>query len=150
MIRSKFKQLLVGLKAGRVTLKYPFEPHPTPPGYRGKVTINAERCTGCGGCATVCPARLIKVTDISPEWRIIRRHLERCIQCGRCAEACSERAVEMSLEFENATPDKHDLLIEQKIYMGTCKRCGRCYEPFSVLDRHMTIGFRKDEEINGI
>lgn len=146
MIPSKAKQLLFVLKAGGpATLPYPFEPRPAQSGFRGKVTVNTDLCVGCGGCAAVCPARVIRIIDVSPDVRIIRRYLTRCILCGRCADVCSEKAVTMTTEYETATPTKDDLFIEQVIYMGTCGRCGRCYKPPTPLDRLMKTGFRQDE-----
>jgi len=142
MLTSKLKQARLCLKAGRVTLPYPFEPAPAGKNFRGLPRIQVTRCTGCGACAVVCPPRLIEIIDQGPLVTIIR-HFERCIYCGRCAEVCPEKAIEMTGEFETATDDKKDLLHIQHIYMATCSRCGRCFTSRTPLDPPGTDRFRE-------
>lgn len=53
-------------------------------GYR----INAERCIGCQGCRSVCPANCISSA--------IPREIDaaHCLHCGNCFRICPVRAVE--------------------------------------------------------
>ena len=146
MISSKIKEALLCCRAGRVTLKYPFEPHPAREGFRGLPEVDVDRCIGCGACAAVCPARLIKIIDVSQQHRRIVRLYERCIGCGRCEEICPEDAIVMSKRFELASDlGRRDLTHVSDIFMASCQRCGRCYEPPTPLDRIMEPGFRKDK-----
>lgn len=149
MIDAKLKQLLIAFRAGVATLPYPFEPRPSEPGFRGKVVVDTDKCTGCGGCADVCPARCIKLIDVLPTLRIIRRYLDRCIHCGRCEDVCFYGALRLDTEYELATTDRRDLFIEQRLFMGSCNRCGRCYVPPTPIDRLMVVGFRQDEPLDG-
>ena len=143
---SKLKEAVFCLKAGRVTLGYPFKPAPkVPEGFRGKLEIKPEKCIGCMGCANVCPARVIVVTDTQDEWRRLDFYLERCTYCGRCEEVCSEGAIRMTEEFETATNDIEDLHISIELYMGTCQRCGRCFMPEHPLDVMLDAGFKRIE-----
>ena len=108
MIASKLKQALICLRAGRVTMAYPLapavaEPVKPPEGFRGRMEIDVEKCLGCGGCAEVCPSRLITVHDPCQEKRILEYNLDRCTYCGRCMEVCPEDAITLTQEFENAT-----------------------------------------------
>ena len=114
-------------------------------GFRGKIEVDIEKCIGCGGCANVCPARLIVITDTETT-RIMEYILNRCTYCGRCAEVCPEDAITMSLEYQLATNDNKDLYIRNELYMGTCGRCGRCFKPDTVLDKMMVTGFREKAE----
>lgn len=51
--------------------------------------VNSILCTGCGSCASICPAGILSVVDgvckINPAGR--------CIRCGHCAAACPSEAV---------------------------------------------------------
>ncbi len=142
---TKIKQALICLRPGRVTLPYPFAPHDPEEGFRGLPRLNVDKCIGCGGCANVCPARLIRIVDKDQTTRVLVFLYERCTFCGRCAEVCPEGAIEMSREYELSTDDVHDDMIgEYHIFMGPCERCGRCYRPPSVLDKLQQPGFRSD------
>ena len=142
MFTSKLKEALICLRAGKVTLPYPLVPLEAPEGFRGRVTLDVNKCIGCGGCAEVCPTRLIKVTDPSPEKRVLEFELERCVHCGRCEEVCPEGAIALDREFETATTDTGQLRIRAEIFMSTCQRCGRCYVPPTALDEMQVTGFR--------
>jgi hydrogenase-4 component H len=133
MFRSKIKEALICLEAGRVTLSYPFAPAFVPKGFRGLPSVDVTRCIGCGGCASVCPSSLVDIVD-EPDRTTITRYFERCIYCGRCADVCPEKAIEMSENFETATNDIKDLRVVHHIYMATCSRCGRCFSSQTPLD----------------
>ena len=145
MLDSKIRQIRLALTATRATVAYPLAPRPAEPEYRGRIVVNTDRCLGCGGCADVCPSRCILVTDLSPFWRVISRNLERCIMCGRCRTACSCGAITIEPDYELSTPNRADLHIEQRLFMGACERCGRCYAPQHPLDRLKRTGMRLDE-----
>ncbi|MCI0511806.1 4Fe-4S binding protein [candidate division KSB1 bacterium] len=134
MFRAKFKEALICFKNPRVTLPYPFTPIPAEETFRGRLTVDEQRCIACGGCANVCPARCIRVYDQTGTTSM-KFILDRCTYCGRCAEVCPEDAIEMTMEFETATNDKTDLYIEQEIYMSSCNRCGRCFECENAIDK---------------
>jgi len=143
MLLSKLKQAWICLKAGRVTLPYPFKPLSPPEGFRGMLDIDPNKCIGCAGCANVCTPRAIVVTDTDQDWRRIDFYLERCTYCGRCEEVCPEGAIVMTPVFEMATDDKQDLHVSIELYMGSCGRCGRCFTPVHPLDKLMNTGFRE-------
>jgi len=142
MIVSKLKEAIVCLKAGRVTLPYPFAPHSPEPGFRGKVDVDPEKCVGCGGCANACTPRAIVVSDPMQETRVLEFFLERCTYCARCAEVCPEDAITVTEEYETATNDTGDLHIRVEVFMGSCQRCGRCFETGTALDKLMVTGFQ--------
>ena len=145
MIGAKFRQVRFGLRNPRATVGYPLAPRAPEAGYRGRVVVETARCVGCGGCAEVCPTRCIRMTDLDAETRVINRMLDRCIACGRCEEACVYGAVKLVADWENGTPVRGDLNIEQRLFMAACDRCGRCYEPMHPLDRLSAVGMREDE-----
>jgi len=145
-ITSKFRQIVLALKPGTVTLKYPFEPRPAPKDFRGQPAWDHTKCIGCGGCANHCPARTIMVRDICQEIRILHYDGSRCTYCGRCADLCPEKAIVMTPQYELATGDRKDITQNLELFMLTCNRCGRCYdlEIRNVLDKLDLRGYRYD------
>ncbi len=55
------------------------------------LTLDREKCTGCGLCATVCPHRIFVVED--GRARIL--DLDACMECGACALNCAWDAIEV-------------------------------------------------------
>ncbi|MGC9319728.1 MAG: 4Fe-4S dicluster domain-containing protein [Armatimonadota bacterium] len=145
LLWSKIAEAVLCLRPGRVTLDYPFAPHDPEGQFRGLPRVDVNRCIGCGGCANVCPARLIRVVDTDQCTRALVFLYERCTYCGRCAEVCPEGAIEMTGRYELSTDDVHDDMIgEYHIFMGPCERCGRCFQPPTPLDRLQQTGMRHD------
>jgi hydrogenase-4 component H len=144
-ILSKLKEARVCLGAGRVTLSYPAQPRAAPPRFRGRPIFDGARCIGCAGCANNCPAREILVFDVCQEIRILKYLGRRCTYCGRCADVCQEKAITMSREFETATNAIGDLQQRLELFMSTCQRCGRCFEPPTPIEKLKLAGYRFDD-----
>lgn len=142
---SKIKETILCLKAGKVTLPYPFEPRPAPARFRGRPVFDASKCIGCAGCANNCPAREILVYDVCQEIRIIKYLGRRCTYCGRCADLCPEKAITMSNEYETATNNIADLQQRLELFMSTCQRCGRCFKEPTPLEQLKLKGYRFDD-----
>ncbi|MBU0514165.1 MAG: 4Fe-4S binding protein [Proteobacteria bacterium] len=53
------------------------------------LALDADRCTGCGGCLEVCPHEVLAVED--GRARIVRR--DACMECGACATNCPFEAI---------------------------------------------------------
>lgn len=144
-VLSKWKEAVVGWKAGRVTLPYPAQPRAVPPKFRGRPVFDAAKCIGCAGCANNCPAREILVYDVCQEVRILKYLGRRCTYCGRCADVCPEKAITMSHEFETATDRIADIQQHLDLFMSTCQRCGRCFTVPSPLEQLKLKGYRQDD-----
>ena len=53
------------------------------------VTVDKEKCTGCGLCVEVCSVEAI---SLSPQ-KEIKIEKERCLECGACEDECPNGAI---------------------------------------------------------
>jgi ferredoxin len=110
-------------------ITHPFSPVGLP-------TINAEACTGCGTCSSVCPASAITQSD--EDWQaVISVEPSRCIGCMECVAACPERergAISVSLTTDVARIGS----VPEVQFRGRgvrCRSCGRAFTTREVLER---------------
>jgi hypothetical protein len=56
--------------------------------HNSKLSVDPERCNGCGDCIPACPQKAILMKDekarITPE---------RCVDCGFCVDYCPQKAI---------------------------------------------------------
>lgn len=117
------------IRAGEVTVKYPFAPLDVCPGFRGKPELNPEQCIACGACTTACPANALTMeTHQDDNARIWQLFIGRCIYCGRCEEVCPTHAIRLSEEFELAVTRKEDLYVRATFRL---QHCSECHAPFA-------------------
>jgi NADH-quinone oxidoreductase subunit I len=91
-----------------VTLEYPEQRPPIPPGYRGVPTLvkdpdGREKCVSCQLCEFVCPPKAIRIqpgeienedyAHVEKAPRSFDIDMLRCIYCGLCEEVCPEEAI---------------------------------------------------------
>lgn len=51
------------------------------------VTIDKEKCTGCGLCEQVCPVDAIKID------KVVKVDEDVCVDCGTCISECPNDAI---------------------------------------------------------
>ncbi|NLC95382.1 MAG: 4Fe-4S binding protein [Bacilli bacterium] len=60
----------------------------------GKITVDIERCKGCGLCIEACPYHLLELTPDyvnKKGYQPMRIHTpEKCIGCANCAMMCPD------------------------------------------------------------
>jgi len=85
-------------------------PVPVPPGFRGKIAYEKDKCTGCQLCVKVCPARAI---EFLPEEKKVRIFVARCCFCSQCNDICPVGCLSMTDEFLLSCYDKYseDLIV---------------------------------------
>ena len=55
------------------------------------LSLDAEKCIGCGRCEEVCPHGVFSVTDKKAQ--IVE--VDLCMECGACALNCPANAIEV-------------------------------------------------------
>ncbi|ABB15614.1 4Fe-4S dicluster domain-containing protein [Carboxydothermus hydrogenoformans] len=66
-----------------------------------KVTVDYERCKGCGLCIDVCPKKIIYLNqDFNSKgyYYATISNIEECIGCGRCYQICPDLVFEVKEE----------------------------------------------------
>lgn len=64
----------------------------------GKVTIDRERCKGCGYCVEFCPRdALVMSEELGPKGYTLAKVADtnKCLGCGLCEIICPEFAIRM-------------------------------------------------------
>lgn len=64
-----------------------------------KVKIDTERCKSCELCTTVCPKKIIKISDETLNAKGFHpaevKEQDKCIGCAFCATICPDVAIEI-------------------------------------------------------
>jgi len=103
-----------------------------PEDYRGVPKVDEEKCTGCGACAQVCPARAIDMSDEDGK-RTVKFDYSKCIFCASCEEICPDDAIEMAARYQVVTKNKAEAVDEAKVELLKCAGCGA----FSISKRQI-------------
>ena len=91
------------------TVRYPFGPAELQEGYRGRVVVHAERCTGCSLCVRDCPAFALELERESKDRYRLIYHPDRCAYCGQCEDSCRFDCIYLTNEFVPGTGDRETL-----------------------------------------
>lgn len=63
------------------------------------LTVDYEKCTGCGACVQRCPKRCISWTQREFGFRYPQIDKDACVNCGQCEKVCPiDKALEVSAE----------------------------------------------------
>lgn len=111
-IGSLSGEALKNLFSKAATVAYPKEELHYPAGYRGRISFDPARCTGCRRCMKDCPASAIAIVETEQEGeRAYRCHLNfgRCVYCGRCADICPAGSIKMTGELTPPVANRREM-----------------------------------------
>jgi NADH-quinone oxidoreductase subunit I len=137
-MKSALKELFTGLNSlvtgmritlgqffkPTVTVHYPHESLKMPKRFRGHIELVRDPSTGiakcfvCKLCEKACPSDCITVEGIKPEGAkrktvtYYRLDFTKCSLCGSCVEACRDSAIRFSREFNLASTNKDDYVMD--------------------------------------
>ncbi len=57
-----------------------------------ELTIDKEKCTGCGECVDICPSEVLELKDEKAEVA----NIDECLGCESCVETCPESAITLT------------------------------------------------------
>ncbi len=111
---SMLKDISQALVQQPATEQYPSVRRPVPERLRGRLVWNPATCTGCGLCATDCPAKAIEllVLDKKAKRFVMTYHIDRCTFCAQCVQSCRQGCLNMAANhWELAAFDRDDFLL---------------------------------------
>ncbi len=137
-MKNPFTEIYVGLKSlfiglritigqflsPTVTVHYPHETLPIPPRFRGHIELVRDPSTGravcfaCKLCERACPSDCISVEGVKLEGAKKRSvssyklDFTKCSLCGSCVEACRDGAIRFSREYNLASWNKEDYMMD--------------------------------------
>jgi ferredoxin len=97
----------------------------------GEVRVDAQACTLCMGCVSVCPTKALQDGRGLPQLNFREWN---CVQCGICERSCPEDAISLNARFvyDVEVREKPRLLHEEQPVC--CVSCGKPFATQSMLD----------------
>jgi len=59
-----------------------------------KVTVDEEKCIGCGECVDVCPVEVYEMQD----GKSVPVNADECLGCESCVEVCDQDSITVEEE----------------------------------------------------
>jgi ferredoxin len=99
----------------------------------GAILVDAEACTLCLSCVSLCPAGALGDNDDKPQ---LRFQEDACLQCGLCANICPEQAITLQPQLNlTETALSQTVLHEEEPF--ACVECGSLFGVKSTVERIM-------------
>lgn len=98
----------------------------------GEIDVDAEKCTLCMACVSVCPASALYDGEDLPKLQFLENN---CVQCGICERACPEAAIELRplYTYDSDRRSRKRTLNEERPFL--CVRCGKPFTTERMMQR---------------
>jgi len=120
-----------------VTEQYPYEVPTMTPLFRGHIELIGNEATGqpncvvCGMCQRACPSTCISLDGKKAEGegakgKVLTSYVldfTKCSLCGSCVESCNFNALRFSKEYNLASFDKNDFIMDLLKRLEDQNRC---------------------------
>lgn len=130
----KFLKVLArNLLQGPSTDPFPFKEAPTPQRFRGRVTMDPQKCVGCAICRHVCAGRAIHIQphEEGAGYDFAIWH-NSCALCGMCRHFCPTQAITMTNDWHNAHTQEEKYSWTEHHFVPYL-RCAGCDSPMRLL-----------------
>jgi ferredoxin len=87
----------------------------------GAIEVNAQSCTLCMACTSVCPKAALLDGQDKPQLRFIEAN---CVQCGLCEQTCPESAITLVSRLNLTAAAKQPAVVSETEPMN-CTSCGK-------------------------
>lgn len=98
----------------------------------GELSVDAEACTLCMACVSVCPAAALADGGDAPKLKFVEWN---CVQCGLCARACPEDAIALQARFVYDPGMRRATRVLNEDQPFHCVGCGKPFATTRVIDR---------------
>lgn len=97
----------------------------------GRIHVDAEKCTLCMSCTSVCPAKAVSAGDDAP--RLVF-YEDNCVQCSICASSCPERAITLEARYLADPEQRRQPVVLYEEPPFCCIACGKPFATRRVID----------------
>lgn len=97
----------------------------------GRIMVDADACTLCMSCTSVCPTQAISAGDDVP--KLTFREI-KCVQCGICESACPERAISLEPRLIADAKQRRGSVTLHEELPFCCITCGKAFATKSMID----------------
>ena len=96
---------------------------PTPSRFRGAVTLDPDKCIGCGMCSYVCVSNAVTGSEQANAY-IWTYDPGRCTFCARCVDRCPGNALSMDTGQMPCYEHPGELSTRHLVRFHACTECG--------------------------
>ena len=97
----------------------------------GRISVDANACTLCMGCTSVCPSQALSAGNEIPKLEFYEIN---CVQCGICAAACPEHAISLEPRLVADAEQRRAKVVLHEEEPFCCIRCGKAFATRSIID----------------